>query len=171
MLLENLTNNIQSFSKIHWPVWKIRQHYSISGGLVTDKSGIRILDLSDKTLPFPIRRLKLEKQKEYSIYPLRKPVWSLKDLLLEKILYFIDYEGHIYHHKKTTYYPLVYKKILERKYSTNTTIFKLKDINPLFEVRGLLNAEATYAGILEIGRGYLLYEVTNTKLKNTRRKI
>jgi len=65
----------------------------------------------------------------------------------------------------------VYKKILERKYSTNTTIFKLKDINPLFEVRGLLNAEATYAGILEIGRGYLLYEVTNTKLKNTRRKI
>jgi hypothetical protein len=169
--LENSINSIQSFYKIHWPVWKIRQHYSINGGLVTDSSGKRILDLLDKTLPFPIRRLKLTEQKEYSVYPLRKPIWSLKDLLVEKILCFIDYEGNIYHHKKTTYYPLIYKKILERKYSTNTTIFKLKDINPIFEIRGLLNAEATYAGILEIGRGYLLYEVTNTKLKDTKRKI
>jgi len=73
--------------------------------------------------------------------------------------------------KKTTFYPLVYKEITKRWYTDNSTVFKVKGINSPFEVRGKLNLKAKYAGILSIDKGYLLYEVTNTKLKDSRRKI
>ena len=77
----------------------------------------------------------------------------------------------IYKYKKTTFYPLVYKEIVEKWYTDNSTIFKIRGINSPFEVRGKLNLEAKYAGVLRIDKGYLLYEVTNTKLKDSRRKI
>jgi len=59
----SLTSNILNFSNIHWPVWSIRAHNSIAGGLVTDAKGVRRLDLVDKSEPFPIRRIKAKKFK------------------------------------------------------------------------------------------------------------
>ncbi len=168
---ESLKNSTPNFSSIHWPVWIIRPHESIMGGLITDRRGIRRIDLPDKVDPFPVRRLQLKKLKDYPVYPLKRTIWSLKDLLSSGQLCFIDYNGIIYKYKKQTFYPLIYREILERKYTDNSTIFKLKNINTPFEVFGQLNLEAKFAGVLKIDRGYLLYEVTNKKLKDTRRKI
>lgn len=165
------TNNIQSFSDIHWPVWGIRPHESISRGLITDSSGIRRLDLEDKTWDFPVRRLRAKTMKDYKVYPLRKALWNFKDLLNSGFLCFVDYSGRVYYYEKKTFYPLVYRKILSRKYTNTTTVFKIENINSVFEVRGKLNPEAKYAGLLVIDRGYLLYEVTNKKLKDSKRKI
>ena len=102
---------------------------------------------------------------------MKKPIWSLKDLVKSGLLTFVDYEGKINNYKKQKFYPLVYRKILSRKYTENTTIFKIEDINSVFEVKGKLNLKAEYAGLLRIDRGYLLYEVTNEKLKDSKRKI
>ena len=167
----SLKNNTPNFSNIHWPVWIIRPHDSIAGGLITDKRGIRRIDLLGDDSEFTVRRLKAKNLKDYPLYPLTKAIWSLKDLLSSGHLCFIDYEGKIYKYKKTTFYPLVYKEILERWYTDNSTVFLLKGVNSPFEVRGRLNLHAKYAGVLKIDKGYLLYEVTNIKLKDTRRKI
>ena len=170
---ESLKNNTPNFSSIHWPVWIIRPHESISGGLITDKRGIRRLDLKENptNAEFPVRRIQAKSLTDYPVYPLKKAIWSLKDLLSSGHLCFIDFEGKIYKYKKTTFYPLVYKEIVEKWYTDNSTIFKIRGINSPFEVRGKLNLEAKYAGVLRIDKGYLLYEVTNTKLKDSRRKI
>ena len=170
---ESLKNNTPNFSDIHWPVWIIRPHDSISGGLITDKRGIRRLDLKENNTnaDFPVRRIQAKSLTDYPVYPLKKPIWSLKDLLSSGHLCFVDYEGKIYKYKKTTFYPLVYKEITKRWYTDSSTVFKVKGINSPFEVRGKLNLKAKYAGILSIDKGYLLYEVTNTKLKDSRRKI
>ena len=164
----SLKNNTPNFSNIHWPVWIIRPHDSIAGGLITDKRGIRRIDLLEDDSEFTVRRLHAKNLKDYPLYPLTKAIWSLKDLLSSGHLCFIDYEGKIYKYKKTTFYPLVYKEILERWYTDNSTVFLLKGVNSPFEVRGRLNLHAKYAGVLKIDKGYLLYEVTNIKLMGRR---
>ncbi len=171
MPLESSTSNTPSFSDIHWPVWMLRPHEHIGGGLVTDRYGIRRIDLVDKSISFPMRRLAIKAMKDYKVYPLRKAIWNFKDLLSSGQLHFIDYEGKIYNYTKSVFHPLVYRKILSKKYTNTTTIFKVKGINSFFEVAGKLNLEAMYAGIINIDRGYLLYEVTKDKLKDTRKKI
>jgi len=130
MPLVNSINSTQNFSNIHWPVWVIRPHEHIGEGLITDRHGIRRIDLADKSMPFPKRRLAIKVLKDYKVYPLRKAIWNFKDLLASKILDFIDFEGKIYHYTKSV-----------------------------------------YAGLLHIDKGYLLYEVTTEKLKDTKRKI
>jgi hypothetical protein len=171
MPLANSTSSTQNFSNIHWPVWVIRPHEHIGEGLITDRQGIRRIDLADKSMPFPKRRLAIKVLKDYKVYPLRKAIWNFKDLLASKILDFIDFEGKIYHYTKSVYHPLVYKKIIYKKYTDTTTIFKVKGVNSFFEIAGKLNLAAEYAGLLHIDRGYLLYEVTTEKLKDTKRKI
>jgi len=165
---ENLTNSTPSFSNIHWPVWIIRH---IGAGLITDRYGVRRIDLEDKTLSFPMRRVAIKKLKDYKVYPLRKAIWNFKDLLACKMLHFIDFKGKIYNYKKSVFHPLVYRKIISKKYTDTTTIFRVKGVPAFFEIAGKLNLEAEYAGLLHIDRGYLLYEVTTEKLKDTKRKI
>jgi hypothetical protein len=167
----NLTSNILSFSNIHWPVWSIRAHESIAGGLVTDAKGVRRLDLLDKSEPFPMRRIKAKHLKDYKLYPLRKPIWNVRDLVTSGSLTFIDYDGKVFNYKKTTFYPLVYKKIISKKYTENSTVFKVEDIHTVFEVKGKLNLEGEYAGILIVNKGYLFYELSKTKKKDTKRKV
>lgn len=169
--MENSTNNILSFFDIHWPVWIIRPHDIISGGLITDDKGTRILDLPDKSIPFAQRRLIARGNEDYRLYPLRTAIWNFKDLLKSGCNKFIDYEGKIFTYKKKRFYPLVYRAIIWRKYTDNTTIFGLKNINSPFEVKGRLNIEALYAGVLKVNRGYLLYELTNEKLPDSKRKL
>jgi hypothetical protein len=171
MPLGNSTNSTPSFSNIHWPVWIIRNHEHIGAGLITDRYGIRRIDLEDKTLSFPMRRVAIKNLKDYKVYPLRKAVWNFKDLLASKMLHFIDFEGKIYNYKKSVFHPLIYRKIISKKYTDTTTIFRVKGVPSFFEVAGKLNLEAEYAGLLHIDRGYLLYEVTTDKLKDTKRKI
>lgn len=118
-----------------------------------------------------MRRLAIKAMKDYKVYPLRKAIWSFKDLLASKQLHFIDYRGKIYNYTKSVFHPLVYRKILSRKYTNTTTIFKVKGIPSFFEISGKLNLQAEYAGIISIDRGYLLYEVTKDKLKDTKKKI
>ena len=100
---ENLTNSTPSFSNIHWPVWIIRNHEHIGAGLITDRYGIRRIDLEDKTLSFPMRRVAIKNLKDYKVYPLRKAIWNFKDLLSSKMLHFIDFEGKIYNYKKSVF--------------------------------------------------------------------
>lgn len=168
---ENLKSNIPNFSNIHWPVWIIRPHDSIAGGLVTDKRGTRRIDLIGDDAEFTLRRLHAKNLKDYPLYPLGKIIWSFKDLLASGHLCFIDTKGKIYKYKKTTFYPLQYKEILDRRLTGSSTVFTLKGVHHPFEVRGKLNLHAKYAGVLKIDKGYLLYEVTNQKLKDSRRKI
>ena len=171
MPLENSKNNTLSFFDIHWPIWSIRHHEIISGGLITDDKGTRRLDLEDKKDPFTQRRLIAKEMKDYKLYPLKKAIWNFKDLILSGSNKFIDYEGRLFNYKKTKFYPLIYRKVIWRKYTSNSTIFGLEDINSPFEIKGKLNLRAIYAGVLKVGRGYLLYEMTNEKLKDTRRKL
>lgn len=171
MPLVNLKSNILNFSNIHWPVWIIRAHEIIAGGLVTDAKGIRRLDLTDKSDPFPIRRIKAKKLKDYNVYPLRKPIWNVRDLVTSGNLTFVDYEGKVFYYKKTKFYPLIYRKIIYKKYTESSTVFKVHGIHTVFEVKGKLNLKGEYAGILIIDKGYLFYELSKTKKKDTKRKV
>jgi|APSaa5957512535_1039671.scaffolds.fasta_scaffold15351_4 hypothetical protein len=168
---ESLKSNTLSLFDIHWPVWPLRTHESISKGLITDSRGTRRLDLEDKSLPFTKRRLIAKELEDYKLYPLKKNIWTFKDLILSGSRDFIAYDGIIFKYKKSNYYPLIYREVIWRKYTSNSTIFGVKDVSSPFEVKGKLNLEAVYAGVLKVGRGYLLYEMTNTRLKDTRRMI
>ena len=136
---ESLKNNTPNFSSIHWPVWIIRPHESISGGLITDKRGIRRLDLKENptNAEFPVRRLQAKGLTDYPVYPLKKAIWSLKDLLSSGHLCFIDFEGKIYKYKKNDKERKLIAKKGKMKYLKyfNSTLVAEFIINKTYDIK------------------------------------
>lgn len=169
--MENLKNSTLSLPKVSWPIFVIRDHEWISKGKIKDKYGVRVLDNINATGNLGQRRLTIKPQ---DLYPLKKAIYNLKDMLKisRRNKTFIDSEGKVFRLQKKKYYPLLYKKIIKQFLVENVgTVFYLAGINTPFEVKGILNSDIKYVGVLKIGKGYLLYEFSKERKKKSRKLI
>jgi hypothetical protein len=135
---------------------------------------VRILD--DKAIPHNTlsrRRLVLSED-EVALYPLRKGIFGLGDLirLSKSNTWWIDSNGKIFQYKKSKYVPLQCRRIKQ--------IIPSKTIGSIIEVEGIgqrfrtifrVSDKDKYAILLKIGASYVFYGTSETEIKNAVRKI
>ena len=93
-------------------------------------------------------------------------------LVKQRTKYFIDNSGKPFIYEKTTMLPLKYLKISKVELKDSATLIRVKGFNAPFTVPRPPEVGYTWAGILHIkGLPWMLYEHSETKLKDTRRKV
>jgi hypothetical protein len=93
-------------------------------------------------------------------------------LLKQRTKYFIDNSGRPFIYEKTTMLPLKYLKISKVELKDTATLIRVKGYNTPFTVPRPPEVGFTWAGILHVqGLPWMLYEYSETKLKDTRRKV
>ena len=137
--------------------------------------GILFLDneiVDDKNMPglsLGIRRLQTPFTE---LLPLKHSIDSLIGILKQKSKCFIDSAGTPFIYQKTMNSALKYYKIRKVERKEVASVVWLKDINFPFTVPRPPPIETTWAGVLHIGGlPWLLYEYSEERLKDTRRKV
>ena len=93
-------------------------------------------------------------------------------LVKQRTKYFIDNSGKPFIYEKTTMLPLKYLKISKVELKDSATLIRVKGFNAPFTVPRPPEVGYTWAGILHIkGLPWMLYEYSETKLKDTRKKV
>ena len=93
-------------------------------------------------------------------------------LIKQRTKYFIDNSGRPFIYEKTTMLSLKYLKISKVELKDSATLIRVKGHNAPFTVPRPPEVGFTWAGILHVqGLPWMLYEYSETKLKDTRRKV
>ena len=93
-------------------------------------------------------------------------------ILKQKTKYFIDNSGKPFIYEKTTMLPLKYLRISKVELKSSATLIRVKGHAAPFTVPRPPETGMDWAGILHIkGIPWMLYEYSETKLKDTRRKV
>jgi hypothetical protein len=107
-----------------------------------------------------------------NIHPLSKMITSPNGLLKQKTKYFIDNAGTPFIYEKTRMLPLKYLKISKVEKKSSATLIRVKGCHVPFTVPRPPESGMIWAGILHLhGYPWMLYEYSETKLKDTRRKV
>jgi len=107
-----------------------------------------------------------------SLYDLKKMVASPNGLLKQSTKYFIDNAGRPFIYEKTRMLPLKYLKINKVVRKDTAALIWVKGHNAPFTVPRPPEVGYTWAGILHIRNlPWMLYEYSEKKLKDTRRKV
>ena len=137
--------------------------------------GILFLDnevVDDKNMPglsLGIRRLQTPFTE---LLPLKHSIDSLIGILKQNSKCFIDSAGTPFIYQKTLNSALKYYKIRKVERKEVASVVWLKNINFPFTVPRPPTVETTWAGVLHIGGlPWLLYEYSEERLKDTRRKV
>lgn len=134
------------------------------------------LIVDDKNIPgdsLARRRLHLRKNNE-NLYNLNKAIFFLADMLklTKGTTWFIDSTGYIFEYRKTKRVPLVFKKINKIiPIPTGGVIVQVDGIASRFKALFMPTIECKYAGLLKIGKGYILYGLYDKLYDNTVRMI
>ena len=106
------------------------------------------------------------------LYDLKKMVSSPNGLLKQSTKYFIDNVGRPFIYEKTLMLPLKYLKINKVVRKDTAALIWVKGHNAPFTVPRPPEVGYTWAGILHIRNlPWMLYEYSEKKLKDTRRKV
>lgn len=119
------------------------------------------------------RRLLLLRQ-GIKMKKLGRAVFFLGDLvkLATASTWFIDSSGNVFQYKKTTNVLLTYKKIKQIiRIKSGGAIIEVEGIPSRFKCLFTPNSSIQYAGVLKYGISYILYDLSDTKYEDTRRKI
>ena len=107
-----------------------------------------------------------------NLHILKYMITSPNGVLKQKTKYFIDNSGRPFIYEKTTMLPLKYLKISKVELKDSATLIRVKGHNSPFTVPRPPEVGYTWAGILHVqGLPWMLYEYSETKLKDTRRKV
>jgi len=162
-----------NFSEITFPIYGIatkhRKIYTKNNILYIDTaSGTYILDnrnISGNTLGE--RRVRISE----GLYRPRATVYGITQLVRSKYKYFIDNTGKVFKYTKEKFVPLKYYIIDQITEVSNGCV--IHSSKAKFSI--LVNCREaylfTYMGILHMGNGDLLYELTDIQKSDTRRKI
>lgn len=161
-------------SDIKFPIYtltpnykKIWEEYNVL--YIETPSGIYVLD--NKNLPGDTlgrRRLKINTSDKY--IP-RRCYLTLSQMINGKDKWFIDSEGKHFKWTKSEYVKLKYHKVKKVHRSESYCILHLHDIIFPQKVNCRLAYAINYVGVLHSNDGYILYEYTDEKKKDTMRKI
>jgi len=159
----------KEIKKIKFPVFILpNSNWELIDGLLLIDNQV----VDDKNMPgasLGIRRLQTHFTE---LVPLRHSIDSLIGILKQTTKYFIDSKGTPFIYQKTMNSSLKYYKIRKVELKEKASVLWLKDVNFPFTIPRPPPRELTWAGVLHIGGlPWLLYEYSEEKLKDTRRKV
>lgn len=136
---------------------------------------MRLLDDLGQTGTLGRRRLAYEGSEQLfkkKLFKLTKPIFRFEDLLHSKLTTkYIDSNGKIFNYKKSVYHPLTYHKIEKFVENPHGYSVSVRGMHCRFFLTKEPELEWKYAGILRIGRGFLLYEFSSVRKPDSRRMI
>tara|TARA_B110000977_G_C11064909_1_gene487415 strand:- start:1287 stop:1784 length:498 start_codon:yes stop_codon:yes gene_type:complete len=142
--------------------WEYADGILFLGGRVLDDTNQVGLTLGARRLQTPFK----------SLVPLRKMISTPNGILKQSTQYFIDNKGMPFIYEKTKFMHLKYLKIkrVEKK-GTGSLVF-VKGSSIPFTVPRPPSIEMIWAGVLHHHKlPWMLYEYSETKLKDTKRKV
>lgn len=183
--MESLTKPI-SLTEIVYPVFKIGTerplfeegvvfylyYYREDDGTYVTKYHI----IDDKTLPYDTlakRRIYLVKT-GIKIKKLTRAVFFLGDLIkvAKPNIWMIDSAGNIFQYKKTKNVKLIYRPIKQViPIKSGGAIIEVQGIAPRFKCLYKPSNNVKYAGVIEYGMAYILYDLSTEQFDSTRRMI
>jgi len=176
MLLKMKTIHMQhkDFSDIEFPIFTITSTYKriwdeFNIKYIETQNGIYILDnknLKGDTLGE--RRLKITTGSRY--IP-RKAYYNITQLIKSKTKTYIDNTGCVFTYRKTRTVPLKYYKVTDVVSTEEGCILSFKGINFKLKTNCREAYEINYIGLLITNMGYILYDTSEEKKRDTIRKI
>lgn len=168
-----------NFWKIQWPIYHLSRIPQRVDNLlfVEDNDGnykvIDNLDMPGHTLG--VRRLQhlmdtssIIKRK---LLKLSRPSYSLSDMLHRKINLFIDSSGKVYNHVKTTFVPVETFKLKSFVEYPEGYVLYVHNLHCRFFINRAPNLHEKYVQVLRVGKGFVMYGLTDKHTKATRIKI
>jgi len=159
----------RTIHKLSFPVWNLHSgDWERADGLLFI-GGQCVDDSNQPGTSLGIRRM----QTSYPhIYPLKRALTSHNGILKQTTKYFIDNNGVPFKYEKTKFLDLKYLKIEKVTYKGSASLLGIKGHRTPFTVPRPPSAGYDWAGILHLnGLPWMLYEYSETKLKDTRRKV
>jgi len=161
---------------INYPIFPIRNHTKIYNefGIIYIETYFKTWIIDNTNLPYNAlakRWFKIEKP-----YPLTNVIYNITQLINCKFKIFIDNNGKIFNYIKTRNTRLIYKKLINYKANKNgeVALFTKELPYPLYVSTTYFNKyihDDIYMGLLRYSGGYVLYEITNDKKRDTWKKI
>lgn len=169
MAYSELVITYKEFDRVSFPIFKLPSaNWSEQDGLVYLDGSL----LDDRNMPgetLGIRRLQTPFK---DLIVLKKSLLDVIGLIKQPPSAYVDNVGFLFTYEKTTMASLKYHKIRKVERKDVATILWLKDINFPFKQKRPPLPENTWAGVLYIqGIPWLIYEFSETKKSDTRRKI
>lgn len=150
--------------------------YASSHEKVETENVVKIRIVDDRNLPqltLAGRRLAL-KEKKVTLHSISKAVFFLGDLikLADSKKWFIDSSGQIFDYKKQKRVPLVFKPIQSIiPLKTGGALVEVKHVGSRFKILLAPTGREQYAGLLQVGAGYILYGLYEEQQADTFRMI
>ena len=169
-LRKNTVITYKQLPNITFPVYRLpsTDWYSIDGLLFLEG---QIID--DRNMPgdsLGVRRLQSPMK---DMYKLNKRIDTLAGMLKQKNKYFIDSKGNTFIYETTEYMPLRYYKIVRIDKRIDYSTLWLEGVNSGFSVPRPPDVSFRWAGLLHLRKDipWILYEYSDKKLPDTRRKV
>lgn len=159
----------KTLSKVTFPIYILPSNnwYERDGLLYIDRRIVDDRNMSGDTLG--IRRIQTPHK---NLMPIRGSLGSITGILKQTSKTFIDSKGIPFIYEKTRTCSLRYYKIKKVEQKTTASVLWLKGINFPFKVPRPPTSITKWAGILHLGEHpWILYEYSEEKLPNTRRKV
>jgi len=159
----------KNIQKVVFPVYKVgSSNWSNSDGLIFIEDQI----VDDRNMPgntIGIRRLQTPHK---NLYKLNKKIDNLTGILKSNTNIFIDTKGSIFLYDKTYFSKLKYYRIKRIDKKETACLLWLAGIKTPFIIPRPPEPGILYAGVLHFhGLPWVLYEYSETKKKDTRRKV
>tara|TARA_R110001592_G_scaffold301737_1_gene573155 strand:+ start:298 stop:777 length:480 start_codon:yes stop_codon:yes gene_type:complete len=157
------------YDNITFPVFPVHTDEIIllDGLLWIENQVLDDTNMKGKTLG--IRRLQSPMK---SIYPIKYMLKDIPTYLNHQGKFYIDNVGRFFTKNKRHNLPLKYHKILRVEKKIIATVLWIKDCPFPFTLERPLSASHTWAGVLyREGIPWILYDVSQNKLKDTWRKV
>jgi len=159
----------KSIRRIRFPVFILPSNNweERDGLLYLDNRIVDDRNMSGETIG--LRRIQTPME---DLMPIRGSIDSLIGVLKHSDKSFIDTKGTPFIYEKTRSCPLKYYRIKKIERKDTASILWLKGINFPFKVPRPPTSDLRWAGLLHLGdRPWLLYEYSEEKLSDTRRKV
>jgi len=163
-------------SEISWPIYKIRQYTALN-----TERGITYIEtyhnswlIDNKNLKGDTlgeRRLRMDKE---DLYPLSGVIFNISQLVHDKsqTRKYIDSSGELFTYKKERFYKVTCHKVLKIKpIEGQGYAIWAKGLHAPMQVRDMPLEKIQYVTVVNIKKGYFLYDIRTEACKDTRRKL
>ena len=159
----------RDFTKVQFPVFLLKSgNWDRKDGLLFC-DGQLVDDTNQMGGTLGARRIQTPFKDKYE---LKKAVTAPNGILKQNTPYFVDNNGVPFVYEKTHFVPLKYYKIKRVELKEVASLVWVKGHNAPFTVARPPDPDIEWAGILHLhGIPWMLYEYSETKLKDTRRKV
>lgn len=164
----------KTFSDIEFPIFTITPTYK----RIWDEFGVKYIETDSGTYILDNKNMKGDnlgerrlRIKNGSRYIPRKVYHSITQLIKSNNKTYIDNTGSVFTYRKTRNVPLRYYKVMDVVHREEGCILLIKNINFKLRVSCKDAYDIKYIGLLNTDTGYILYDTSDEKKKDTTRKI